>query len=116
MKEIFARLAAGQNLTEEEMAAVVEKIATGQVSQAQVAAFLPGIVQLDWALRYARQYLGLNGRFVAVENLKFLGLVLPDTTLQLSLRWQESEGRLEFAFFDKQRKYASGRVLFALDE
>ena len=77
---------------------------------------LPGIVQLDWALRYARQYLGLNGRFVAVENLKFLGLVLPDTTLQLSLRWQESEGRLEFAFFDKQRKYASGRVLFALDE
>ena len=77
---------------------------------------LPGIVQLDWALRYARQYLGLNGRFVAVENLKFLGLVLPDTTLQLSLRWQENEGRLEFAFFDTQRKYASGRVLFALDE
>ena len=35
MKEIFARLAAGQNLTEEEMAAVVEKIATGQVSQAR---------------------------------------------------------------------------------
>ena len=43
MKEIFARLAAGQNLTEEEMAAVVEKIATGQVSQAQVAAFLLGL-------------------------------------------------------------------------
>ena len=43
MKEIFARLAAGQNLTEEEMAAMVEKIATGQVSQAQVAAFLLGL-------------------------------------------------------------------------
>ena len=43
MKEIFARLAAGQNLTEEEMAAVVEKFATGQVSQAQVAAFLLGL-------------------------------------------------------------------------
>ena len=43
MKEIFARLAAGQNLTEEEMAAVVEKIATGQVSQAKVAAFLLGL-------------------------------------------------------------------------
>ena len=43
MKEIFARLAVGQNLTEEEMAAVVEKIATGQVSQAQVAAFLLGL-------------------------------------------------------------------------
>ena len=43
MKEIFARLAAGQDLTEEEMAAVVEKIATGQVSQAQVAAFLLGL-------------------------------------------------------------------------
>ncbi|WP_373713096.1 anthranilate phosphoribosyltransferase [Streptococcus sp.] len=43
MKEIFARLAAGQNLTEEEMAAVVEKIATGQVSQTQVAAFLLGL-------------------------------------------------------------------------
>ena len=43
MNEIFARLAAGQDLTEEEMAAVVEKIATGQVSQAQVAAFLLGL-------------------------------------------------------------------------
>ena len=43
MKEIFARLAAGQDLTEEEMAAVVEKITTGQVSQAQVAAFLLGL-------------------------------------------------------------------------
>ena len=43
MKEIFARLASGQDLTEEEMAAVVEKIATGQVSQAQVAAFLLGL-------------------------------------------------------------------------
>ena len=43
MKEIFTKLAAGQHLNEEEMSDVVEKMTSGQVSQAQIAAFLLGL-------------------------------------------------------------------------
>ncbi len=76
------------------------------------AAILPGIVQMDWAIHFARRYLGLAGYFSAVEKLKFLGVVRPDTRLQLSLSWDSERRRLDFAYAAPQRKYSSGRIVF----
>ena len=75
-------------------------------------AILPGVVQIDWAVHFARQYLALEGRFSALENIKFLGIVLPDSRLQLSLAWDPSNRRLEFAYASGQRKCSSGRLVF----
>jgi 3-hydroxymyristoyl/3-hydroxydecanoyl-(acyl carrier protein) dehydratase len=73
---------------------------------------LPGVVQLDWAVRFAREHLAVTGEFTRVENLKFLALVLPDARLQLELRLDAAGDRFEFSFAGAERKYSSGRVLF----
>lgn len=76
------------------------------------APILPGAVQLDWSVRYARERLGLQGEFSAVENLKFHSVVRPGARLTLSL---EGEGpkKFQFTFFSDTRRVSSGTLLFA---
>lgn len=73
---------------------------------------LPGVVQIDWAVRYAREHLALSGQFTALENIKFLALVLPDAQLELTLKWEAAKTRLEFSFATSERKHSSGRIVF----
>ena len=73
---------------------------------------LPGVVQIDWAVRFARQHLGLRGTFERLENIKFQALVLPGAALSLELKWEGHSGRLEFSYSDARRKYSSGRIIF----
>jgi len=73
---------------------------------------LPGVVQIDWAVRYAQEHLALSGQFAALENIKFLALVLPDAQLELTLKWDAAKARLEFSFATSQRKHSSGRIVF----
>lgn len=73
---------------------------------------LPGVVQLDWAIRMAIQRFGIEAPFNALENLKFQAPVKPEFLLSLKLDWDVEQGRLEFAYSDGVRKYSSGRVRF----
>jgi 3-hydroxymyristoyl/3-hydroxydecanoyl-(acyl carrier protein) dehydratase len=73
---------------------------------------LPGVVQIDWAIRYAREHMALAGHFIALENIKFLALALPDTKLELTLKLNESKSHLEFSFANGQRRCSSGRIVF----
>lgn len=73
---------------------------------------LPGVVQLDWAARFARDHLALSGDFQGMENVKFRALVLPGTRLQLELRHEPETGRLAFSYRSGARECSSGRILF----
>lgn len=73
---------------------------------------LPGVVEVDWAVRYAREYLGVKGRFLALENVKFLAPVRPADVLQLRLEWDAARRSLAFSYTDAHRKYATGRIAF----
>jgi 3-hydroxymyristoyl/3-hydroxydecanoyl-(acyl carrier protein) dehydratase len=72
---------------------------------------LPGVVQIDWSVRFARERLDLCGKFAAAENLKFLSIVRPDTRLTLALQ-AEKNTRLTFNYFSQNRKYSSGTLVF----
>lgn len=76
------------------------------------APLLPGVVQVDWAVRFARRHLSLKGNFSALENLKFLGVIPQNSRLQLALNWDAERRRLDFAYTTPQRKYSAGRILF----
>ena len=76
------------------------------------AAILPGVVQVDWAVRFARRHLPLQGGFLALENLKFLAVVRPGETLRLTLVWDAERRRLDFSYAGAERKYSAGRILF----
>jgi acyl-coenzyme A synthetase/AMP-(fatty) acid ligase/3-hydroxymyristoyl/3-hydroxydecanoyl-(acyl carrier protein) dehydratase len=79
---------------------------------------LPGVVQVDWALRLARSHFALDTRrtrFSALEKLKFHAPVLPDARLRLQLHWDAASGRLDFVYLTPQRKHASGRIVLDVE-
>jgi 3-hydroxymyristoyl/3-hydroxydecanoyl-(acyl carrier protein) dehydratase len=73
---------------------------------------VPGVVQIDWAARFALRHLPVEGGFTAMENIKFLALVLPDARVELGLRWDQAKRHLEFMFSSNSRKCSSGRIVF----
>lgn len=73
---------------------------------------LPGVVQIDWAIRLARQHLNVQGEFESMENIKFQALVLPDARLTLVLTWNAVRRQLDFSYANSQRKYSTGRIVF----
>lgn len=77
---------------------------------------LPGVVQIDWAVRMARAHLSIVGEFATMENIKFHAFLVPDTGLELDLVWDAEKGRLEFVYSGGQRKYSSGRIVFSKGE
>lgn len=78
------------------------------------APVVPGVVQIDWALRLARQLIkDLPARFGGMEVLKFQQLMRPGDAIQLSLRFDTSRGKLYFAFRHNNAACSSGRILLA---
>jgi 3-hydroxymyristoyl/3-hydroxydecanoyl-(acyl carrier protein) dehydratase len=73
---------------------------------------LPGVVQVDWAVRYARSRYAWEGGFLAAENLRFQSLVHPGALLTLTLSLQGAAGRLAFAYSSRGRKCSSGTLVF----
>jgi len=72
---------------------------------------LPGVVQIDWAVRYARHYLKIQGDFKSMENLRFQSLILPDARVTLGLAWNPARFCIEFFYTNDQRKFSSGRIV-----
>ena len=71
---------------------------------------LPGIVQLDWAVRLGRRHFQDLAESAGVDNFKCQALVFPDAELTLDLRRDETG--LHFRYYDAQRTYSSGKILF----
>ncbi len=76
---------------------------------------LPGIVQVDWAVRLARRYLPALESSHDINNLKFQALVRPDAVLTLRMDYDASQGTLQFIYRDNERTYSSGRIHFQCD-
>jgi 3-hydroxymyristoyl/3-hydroxydecanoyl-(acyl carrier protein) dehydratase len=76
---------------------------------------LPGVVQIDWAIRFAREAFAIQNSFAALDALKFQSLVQPLTRLTLNMEWDIATARLAFSYHDSAiptRRFSSGRVLF----
>lgn len=73
---------------------------------------VPGVVQIQWAVHYARQYLGINRTFSHMEAVKFKELLLPGQHLTLSLRYWEAGCKLTFCYQSETIEYSSGRIYF----
>lgn len=70
---------------------------------------LPGVVQVDWALRLA-QAEGLQaGEFQGIDLLKFNALIRPGDRLRLVLERDARDG-FSFAYWRGDERCSSGRV------
>lgn len=77
------------------------------------APILPGVVQIDWAIRYGRQYFDLPLQFRAIHALKFHHVIRAERPVALELVHEAQKGRLNFRYFSPEGQHASGCILFA---
>jgi hypothetical protein len=77
------------------------------------APILPGVAQLDWAVRIAQSAFDPPPRrFTRLETLKFQRPVLPGMRVELALRWRADSGVLAFTYRSAAGIHASGNVVF----
>ena len=76
-------------------------------------AIVPGVVQIHWAIHYAKQYLGLVRVFSHMEVIKFRELLLAGQQVGLHLRYTDKVRRLEFVYRSETAEYGSGRIYFS---
>ncbi|WNH48647.1 AMP-binding protein [Stenotrophomonas aracearum] len=81
----------------------------GHFPQAKI---LPGVVQLDWAIHYAREVFAMPPRFERMDALKFQHVARPGDRLQLTLGWDAVKSVLSFRYVSDHGVHASGRVVF----
>jgi 3-hydroxymyristoyl/3-hydroxydecanoyl-(acyl carrier protein) dehydratase len=75
---------------------------------------VPGVVQVGWAVNAARSRLGLSGRFLSLEKIKFRRIVRPGDRLLLKLQYDPRRAQLRFRFSDGSTLVSSGEVLLAV--
>lgn len=72
-------------------------------------AVVPGIVQLDWAVTFAHEYLSMQGNVLDVSVLKFQKLLLPEMIVQLEII-KKSAKKFTFSYHLANDKFSSARV------
>ena len=73
-------------------------------------AILPGVTQLDWAIKLGCETFGYAINVAQLEVLKFQQLILPDTEVNLRIEHDSDKRKLLFSFFDGDKQFASGRI------
>jgi len=73
------------------------------------AAVVPGVVQLDWAIFFAREYIDMQGNVLDVSVLKFQKLLLPETNVWLDIV-KKSSKKFTFNYYMDENKFSSARV------
>lgn len=71
---------------------------------------LPGVVQIDWALRLADQYLSTGCPAACDYQVKFRRLITAGEALSLDLRLIRERGVLDFSYRVGDAAASSGRV------
>ncbi len=73
---------------------------------------LPGVVQVDWAIRQGEAVFGPLGAFSRLTQLKFMRLIQPGEPITLALAHDPAKRALSFTFEGSDGRKASGTVNF----
>ena len=76
---------------------------------------LPAVMQVDWAIRLARDHFTLPQHFHALRALKFLRVVQPPVKLTLELARLDDGRSVSFVYTHGGTACSTGRIEFADD-
>mgnify|MGYP000858945681 CR=1 FL=1 len=85
------------------------RVFDGHFPQARV---LPGVAQLDWAIRWGREAFAIPPRFVRMDAVKFQHVARPNDVLSLQLDWDAERSVLGFRYTSAVGVHSSGKVRF----
>ncbi|MGS0679939.1 ApeI family dehydratase [Shewanella sp. 125m-7] len=71
---------------------------------------LPGVTQLDWAIKLGCAHFGYPLNVATLEVLKFQQLMLPNTQVDLTISHNPAKAKLVFTYSDGDKRFASGRI------
>ncbi len=71
---------------------------------------LPGVVQVDWAMRFAARIFDLGEVWASDIRIKFRQPIRPTAPLVLELAFVRTKRRLEFAYRSGSKAVASGQI------
>lgn len=74
---------------------------------------LPGVAQLQWAIKSARAHFAVRSAFLSAHALKFSGVIVPKAPLHLEIAADPDQGSdLEFSYRQQNHVCSSGRLRF----
>lgn len=71
---------------------------------------LPGVTQIDWAVRFADRHLATQIGAARIFQVKFRSIIRPDTKLTLVLELAEDGSRLRFEYRNQENVLSSGAI------
>jgi len=77
---------------------------------------VPGIVQLHWAIEFAKSDLDVIGKVGHGNQIKFARLMKPDDEVELCLEYNLEKSCLSYRYQNGEQIYSSGRIKFRGDE
>jgi 3-hydroxymyristoyl/3-hydroxydecanoyl-(acyl carrier protein) dehydratase len=76
-------------------------------------ALLPGVVQLDWAIQYGRDYFALGDVASNEIRIKFRKPIRPNHRVTLTLKHLPARSSIQFDYSDDGGACSSGQIRFA---
>lgn len=71
---------------------------------------LPGVVQIDWAVACARDYLALTSPVKTLDRLKFTNPIQPGAHVQLTLEMEPAGRFVNFRYHNDELVFSLGRL------
>lgn len=79
------------------------------------APILPGVVQVEWAIKQARRCFSMPESFYRIEALKFFQVLPAETPVQLILEFDSEKARLTFSYEAGSTVHSSGHIRFEVE-
>lgn len=76
---------------------------------------VPGVVQLNWVVGFAKTDLGLQGSISQGDQIKFTNFMKPNDDVSLSLKYNPEKSSLSFSYKSNEIAYSSGRLTFKIE-
>lgn len=73
---------------------------------------VPGVVQLNWAVEFAKENFVLQGFVSQAAQIKFTSLLTPNVEVELELEYSPDKSCVTFSYRGKEQTYSSGRLIF----
>jgi 3-hydroxymyristoyl/3-hydroxydecanoyl-(acyl carrier protein) dehydratase len=73
---------------------------------------VPGVVQLHWAVEYAKEYFKISGDFTHGSQIKFYNLMRPGDEVSLILEHSPGKDAIAYKYKNDENNFSAGRFVY----